>query len=319
MVVDLVTAAEAAPVMGRMRRGRGVRLLGMRVIVVTGTSSAQKYFASAIAAKNDVVAVLHPTSKPPITARQIIASRGKVLTRVPLVSGWDQRRATRVAAAQMIPDADESYVLRCRRVARTVTDVNSADSIRSMLSLRPDVVLCFGGPIYGARFIEAFPAVLNYHTGLSPIYNGAASIYFAFANGHFACCGGTLMRMSRRIDGGEILGHVRPAIASNDTPATLFLKAVQGGAMLSNALLADIQSGWSPVTSVPQHVPKFYYRGRDWSLRQTWSIAAHLRSRSIARFAREQELHAYWLLGASDASRVLDLNVKNWLQTHALV
>ena len=60
--------------------------------------------------------------------------------------------------------------------------------------------------------------MLNFHSGVSPLYNGSATILFAFANGHVHLCGGTLMTMSPVVDGGDVLAHFLPAIEAETHP-----------------------------------------------------------------------------------------------------
>ena len=119
------------------------------------------------------------------------------------------------------------YDERAAAVAIAVDDVNSAATIEHLRSLQPDVVVCLGGPIYREALIEAVPLMVNFHSGISPLYNGTSTIAFAFANGHPHLCGGTLMLMSTAVDGGDILAHYLPSIEPDDDPASLFAKTVR--------------------------------------------------------------------------------------------
>ncbi|NJO34095.1 MAG: hypothetical protein HC869_14095 [Rhodospirillales bacterium] len=100
------------------------------------------------------------------------------------------------------------------------------------------------------------PLILNFHSGISPIYNGSSTISFAFANGHPHLCGGTLMKMNAAVDGGEILAHYLPSVAAKDSPASLFMKTVGGAATLYERILDTCAAGL-PLRSIPQPPPLF--------------------------------------------------------------
>src|SRR5262249_3036592 len=131
-------------------------------------------------------------------------------------------------------------------VAARVLDVNAEATIELVRDAAADVVLCLGGPIYRAPLINACGTMINFHSGVSPLYNGASAIMFAFPNGHFRLCGGTLVTMSPIVDGGDILAHYLPAIEAGDTPATLFMKTVRGAAETADRFLAlSASMGWA--------------------------------------------------------------------------
>ncbi|PKF50407.1 hypothetical protein AT251_11915 [Enterovibrio nigricans] len=111
-------------------------------------------------------------------------------------------------------------------------DINSIESIEKIAAYNPDVVVCHGGPLYTKEFIDAFKLVLNYHSGISPVYNGSDSHMFAFANGHPHLSGGTLMVMNPKIDGGDILAHYLPEIEDGDWPGRLFTKLIRNSKVI---------------------------------------------------------------------------------------
>jgi methionyl-tRNA formyltransferase len=171
--------------------------------------------------------------------------------------------------------------------------VNSGPGIDLIKGLRPDVLVCFGGPVYSNAFIDSCPMVLNYHSGLSPLYNGTSSIRFAFANGHPHLCGGTLMKMNSVVDGGDVLGHFLPDITESDTPSTLFAKTARGAAVMYSRLLGHLERG-KISSGVPQSRPLFYYRSSDWTLFHAQMVRSHLRAKVAARFRRTEQIFEYW-------------------------
>jgi hypothetical protein len=179
--------------------------------------------------------------------------------------------------------------------------------------LRPDVVVVLGGPVYPKAFIEAAPLVLNFHSGISPVYNGTATIQFAFANGHPHLCGGTLMKMSSIVDGGSILGHFLPRVESGDTPASLFMKTAVGATTLYDRILRALAVG-SNISSAPQAPPLFYYRGLNWTLYQSLQTRRQIGRDIGGKHARPERIVEYWREpDDSAAAATLDATLRDLL------
>ena len=184
-------------------------------------------------------------------------------------------------------------------------DVQTDEAVRLLSRLAPDVVICMGGPIYPKRFIEACPLIVNFHSGLSPVYNGSGSIRFAFANGHPHLCGGTLMIMSVDVDGGEILGHYLPEICATDNPVTLFLKTVSGAVPMLQRFLTHLEHSESLLVGVPQTPALFYTRGGDWTIYHTRMIRMYLASQLASRYQRAERTLDYWSEPNREAAHLL--------------
>ena len=218
-----------------------------------------------------------------------------LLSKLPTaVSGWDGNAEDRKAEAAMFPNAVAEYAKLDRSLIHSGVAVNSKEGIALLKDMQPDVVVCFGGPVYRQAFIEACPMVLNYHSGVSPLYNGTASARFAFANGHPHLCGGTLMKMSAVVDGGDLLGHFLPAIDERDTPATLFMKTAHGAATMYHGCLAHLEREGSNWAGLPQGRPLFYFRSADWTVHHGQRVRAHLRAGRAGKFQRPERVLEYW-------------------------
>jgi methionyl-tRNA formyltransferase len=172
-----------------------------------------------------------------------------------------------------------------------VRDKNVHDELRL---LQPDVAICLGGPVYPKGFIDAFPLTLNFHSGISPFYNGTASIQFAFANGHLRLCGGTLMTMSAAIDGGQVLGHYLPAIEEGDTPTALFSKTVQGAAQMYTQILKFLQAGKGGIQSISQPAPLFYTTNFQMGWYHRAMTVRNLQAGVPAGLQRPESIIEYW-------------------------
>jgi hypothetical protein len=207
--------------------------------------------------------------------------------------GRDWASAVNQAENIFFPGVAAAYDEVVAPVAVRVMDVNAETTIRLVREAAADVVLCLGGPIYRAPLINACETMINFHSGVSPLYNGASAIMFAFANGHFRLCGGTLMTMSPTVDGGAILAHYLPAIAAGDTPVTLFMKTVRGAAEVADRFLVHFERT-GMFARCPQPSPLFYYTSGDWTIHHTCQLWRHLNRGSAVGAARAAEFVEYY-------------------------
>jgi methionyl-tRNA formyltransferase len=216
----------------------------------------------------------------------------RALAALPRV-GWDGARAFSEAEDHFFPGVAAAYKEIVAPVAARVLDVNAEATLGLVREAAADIVLCLGGPIYRAPLIKACQTMINFHSGVSPVYNGASTIMFAFANGHFRLCGGTLMTMSPTVDGGDILAHYLPAIEAGDTPATLFMKTVRGAAEVADSFLAHVERTRT-FARCPQPSPFFYYTSGDWTVHYSRQLRRHLERGTAAAAARPAEFVEYY-------------------------
>ncbi|HEU5123474.1 MAG TPA: formyltransferase family protein [Verrucomicrobiae bacterium] len=270
----------------------------MRVVIVTGQRPHHKNLCVQLARAHELVAILHPaaTSRSH-TSRWFarVKKQGLLWTLLNLTGQAGRRKLEQSFKAQeselagVVAEFDQIAT----GIRHFVDDFGADSNLDRLKTLAPDVVVCLGGPVYPKSFIQACPLVLNYHSGISPVYNGTATIWFAFANGHPQWCGGTLMTMNTVVDGGDILGHFLPDISENDNPASLFHKTTLGAAEMYSSLLKHLET--SPRFSrVSQPRPLFYYRAVDWTLTHTLQVKRHLRQKTCARFVRNQAVIEHW-------------------------
>jgi folate-dependent phosphoribosylglycinamide formyltransferase PurN len=279
----------------------------MRVAVITPAGRPHsRALCAAIAGEHELVGVLHP--QPPARSRGERAAQLRAEARRlgPLpelmrllatsrspVRGWDLAGDEQTALARAFPDAEASYRERAAAVAEPVADINGPAAIARLRELGPEVVCCLGGPIYRPPLIASVPLMLNFHSGVSPLYNGASTVAFAYANGHLRLCGGTLMTMSPAVDGGDILAHVLPAIAPGDTPGTLFARTVAGGIEAYLAALCHLAAGGA-LTGAPQDGPLFYVRSSDWTVLHGHRVRRLVADDAAAGSVRERKIAPYW-------------------------
>ena len=312
----------AKPLSGRRSFG-GAQV---RVVIITEKGLMHKFLCVQIADKHNVTAILHPSGPHQYATDRIGSLRSNLrkhgaaalvlrkLSDVPFLRlGWNREESLRRAQRRFFSDADAAYDRRVAHLARDVEDINSPEAVRLLSGLRADVVICLGGPVYRAPLIKATSLALNYHTGISPIYNGAGTIFWTFANKHVHLAGGTLMVMNEVVDGGHILAHYLCPIEADDDPGTLFMKAIVGGAKLYDRFLQHLSRGGQYVR-IPQTRPFFYYRGFEWTICQTLSVQRNIDRGLCRRFERSEDVIEYWRLETEEtAQRALKDNVAKWV------
>jgi folate-dependent phosphoribosylglycinamide formyltransferase PurN len=283
----------------------------MRVVIVTGTAPHHKNLCAKIAQSYEVVGIIHPSE--PNNSKwhglKRYASRDELLLGIHHALGKviGKRRGTHRSepGTTDAQNGAKEYLHIAESLIHSSCDVNATETHALLQRLRPDVTVCLGGPIYPKAFLRCSPIMLNFHSGISPIYNGAASTHFAFANGHPHLCGGTLMVMGAGVDNGSILGHYFPAIEPGDTPEILFQKTADGAVGMYDRLLCGLRQEPRQLISIPQPRPLFYTRGIELGWYHDAMIARHQRRNLIARFSRPEKVVEYWQ--APDRSTALQI------------
>lgn len=277
----------------------------MRVVIVTGDLPHHKHFCVRLTERYNVVGILHPIVRRAVgklgRLRNWATNYGWPLTFLSaaasapdLISGWTMKAELAEAEQKHYGSFIDKYRKLDRGLVHRAVDVRSTAARELIQRLDPDVVVVLGGPVWPRESIEICRLILNFHGGVSPIYNGSSTINFAFANGHPHLCGGTLMKMSEVIDGGPILAHYLPAVEADDNPVSLFIKTVGGAVTLYEHFLKGYSAG-SPLRCIPQTSPPlFYYRYADWRLCQSLLVKHHLKKGLAKKYSHPERIVEYW-------------------------
>lgn len=114
-----------------------------------------------------------------------------------------------------------------------VPSFQSPEAWRALGAAGSQGVLCAGiSEILREQFLGAFPlGVYGFHASLLPALAGPAPVNWAIING-LAETGTTLLRYSRDLDGGTVVGQAARPIDSRETPASLYSKLSSASAAL---------------------------------------------------------------------------------------
>ncbi len=123
-----------------------------------------------------------------------------------------------------------------------VADANEETAIRRIHAAGADglVVIAFGQKLGPALLADIF--AVNLHASLLPKYRGAAPVNWAIINGE-AETGVSVIRITQRIDAGDILAQRATAIDTMETAGELECRLAEIGAPVVLETLANFESG----------------------------------------------------------------------------
>jgi methionyl-tRNA formyltransferase len=150
-------------------------------------------------------------------------------------------------------DSTSGYVdleplARSRGVAvRHCADINSADSVRHIRDLRPDLIVVTGWTrLLSAELLGVPPrGVVGFHASLLPRYRGRAPVNWAILRGEDVT-GNTMMYLDAGTDTGDIIDQQTVPIGPDDTCATVYAQVGEAGASMLRRHLDALLDGTAP-------------------------------------------------------------------------
>ena len=143
------------------------------------------------------------------------------------------------------------------------SSINSKSSIELIKNNRIECLFFLGGDLARAEVINSVKLCVNFHSGISPIYNGNKTTFHAVSDYRPNFCGGTLMIMNERIDGGDILMHFLTSINNDDRAEDLFMKGIIGSVSLFQRF---IDNDFDHKGCVKQKKSFRFFNNLDWNI-----------------------------------------------------
>jgi len=215
--------------------------MSLKVAVLTSRDLRHRFFASAIAARFNVVAVGYQDVgyTPAAVGNHSIDDRTARI----LKHHFDERRRQEHAyfghAAEFLTESTD------RRIQTLDTrSINAIDTAEWLVGAGVDVVVVYGTSLLKTPLLQRFPQrIINMHLGLSPYYRGTATNFYPLLNEEPEFVGATIHLIDEGIDSGNIIHHVRPTITATDMPHTVGCKAILAGIRKVIQSLAEFQRG----------------------------------------------------------------------------
>jgi methionyl-tRNA formyltransferase len=270
----------------------------LRLVILTGEGLQHRYVANALSTSfpEELQAIVVAQQARPSSLRKLrtwwrrytirqLASRVCART-YGVVSGRSRRH--RVALARsLVPGGAHEW--RRPELVRRVPTVNGGECQALLRDLAPDIVAVYGTAVIKAPIIRlAGRAILNMHTGLSPRYRGADTIFWPLHNEEPQCVGVTIHLLDEGVDSGPIIRTGRPVITPDDDEDSLFCKCVVLGAQLYEEAIREVATGSR------QHPPQDLRQGREYrfvdrTLGAEWRVRRLLRGGLLRRFAETSQ------------------------------
>ncbi|MGC8624217.1 MAG: methionyl-tRNA formyltransferase [Phycisphaerae bacterium] len=127
---------------------------------------------------------------------------------------------------------------------RKTPDLNAPEVVSDIKARAPDilVVIAFGQKIADTILRSVPHGGINLHASLLPAFRGAAPIQRAILSGEHST-GVSIIRISKVMDGGEILAQTPTPIGESETAGELHDRLAELGAPLLNAVLQRLAQG----------------------------------------------------------------------------
>ena len=275
----------------------------MRVLLVTNKSNHHKYWSYELYSKYNVVGICHPNSKP---RRKFLfrdlKKLGFIFSLLKLFS-YVYHKFSKKSFTQRLGNYQndffskeaELYKTIPKNFVYTVDDINSDQSIEFAKQMNPDIICFLGGGIVKKEFLSiARMVTLNFHSRISPFYNGSGTTFSAVADSRPNFCGGTLMTMNERIDGGAILAHYLTPIEEDDNSSRLFLKGIKGAVKLYCVVLDHISKTKSAPVEFTQTKSVKYCTSSEWTIYQDIKLNTFESSGKMKRYVRGEKIISFF-------------------------
>ncbi len=288
----------------------------MKLAIVTNNDLHHKYFISELYKHFDVEIIIQPSGTKNESIYKTLKNKhffmyGFIWFLLKLFSLAYNKISSKSMAQQLKKDEktffchiENEFNAIPKDKIKSIPTVNSTEGVELIKNNDIDVICFLGGDIAKKEFINAAKICsLNFHSGLSPFYNGNKTVFHAVKDYRPNFAGGTLMYITERIDGGGILAHYLPSIEESDTASTLFMKGIQGATELYKNFLYHIQSNELPRGVVQQRSFK-YVRNIDWTIADDIKLRCFERDRKMKIYRRERKVIEYYNITDNDLTEV---------------
>lgn len=263
----------------------------MRLAILTSVDIRHRYFANALRARCDVVAVGYEETgyHPAHINDQSLTSHERNIVQEHYRERERQEQRFFGHDCVFIADGPACSI---RRIAPGA--LNSHDTLNWLEASAVDGVVVYGTNLIKPPLLGRWPGrMLNLHLGLSPYYRGTATNFYPLVNGEPQFVGATIHLIDAGIDRGPIFAHARPEIVAGDRPHTIGCKTILAGIAAMIEVLELLADG--AITAVPQwpvHNSRLYLR-KDYHPGQVVELYRRLDAGLIERYVpRAKELCA---------------------------
>ena len=260
-----------------------------KIALVTNESLHHKYWVVELYEKLDICLIIHPRNKISSYSHLERLRKKKIfqygffygcLKILSLIYNQlfsvSRDRQLKKLSVQKFHGYEEKYNRIPKEKLYFTNSVNTESCIKKIKNNEIDFIFFLGGDIAKRDFISS-PRVktLNFHSGISPFYNGNKTNFHAFINRDFHLIGGTLMYMNEKIDGGRIIAHTLPRISRHDKAASIFYRNIKMAVRVYVDFIQKVSSIKKLPVGIEQEYTHKYLKNIDWSIREDIKLYFH--------------------------------------------
>jgi len=217
----------------------------IKIICMTRPNPAQVYFLNAINEKYKISLAIVET--PPVRLDLInkVASKG--------IFGSLESIKNRVLTSERkrkhnILDYNKYFGNRWKQIDEFIpivkTEGINSEAIHALLKKeKPDLIINHGTSLVKPHILRTSRLALNLHWGLSPYYRGSYCTEWALLNWDPLNIGVTIHKLTKEIDGGDILDQKRACLAPGDTAHSVNMQLTKLGVELLLTAIDRIEAG----------------------------------------------------------------------------
>jgi folate-dependent phosphoribosylglycinamide formyltransferase PurN len=272
----------------------------LNIALVTNKKLHHKFWSSQLYENHNVKLIIHPSSKSKNLKDKIFGSKNFLWSVLKILSIFYNKFSSSSFSKQLergqesyFKEYEKEYLKIDKHIIHNVNSVNDPSTIQLFKNNNIDVICFLGGDIVKKIFFDSLDALcLNFHSGISPFYNGNKTVFQAVSDFRPNFAGGTLMKMNEKLDGGAILSHYLTPIRKKDNAADLFLKGIIGSVKLYSDALSNIDLVKNG--GVTQERSFKYVRNLDWTILNDVRLNNFYKSNKLKIYIREEEILLYY-------------------------
>lgn len=214
-----------------------------RIIVITGNKLRHRFFINTLAEKLSVVGVVEERKR--YLGKSAVEDDDEIIK---------EHFRQRDEKEEEYFKGHSAITLDKKDVLPVSFGMSNTQEVFDWVNRRePGVIVLYGCSIIKTPLLAHYEGkMINMHLGLSPYYKGAGTNFWPLVNQEPECVGVTLHLPTLQVDGGPVLGQVRPEMYSADTSHDIGCRAICAGVsaltrtiplFLNKELYARKQSG----------------------------------------------------------------------------
>ncbi|MBE1302176.1 MAG: hypothetical protein GJ680_19990 [Alteromonadaceae bacterium] len=211
----------------------------MKILVIVGTQLRHKYFLATLAKHFPIAGIIHyerTLVQPPKLSASVFSEDDLEI---------EKKHLTNLQKSEETFFSDGANSFKSDSPHITVPDrktLNSPETIQWVQKIDADVMIDYGSGIIESELMRVLPEwKINLHGGLSPFYKGSATLMWPFYMQQPELAGATFHLMSHKIDGGDILQHVRPTIKPEDKLTDIMCRCITQASDAAVKLLTKLE------------------------------------------------------------------------------